>query len=379
MKKLGLYIHIPFCIKKCKYCDFVSSSINKSLITRYTKALIEEIKFHKNVLEEYSINTIFIGGGTPSAIDVKEIATIIESIHKYLKVAPKIEFTIETNPGTLSAEKIKKYKEFGINRISMGVQSFNDKILKFIGRIHSQKEVLESYYLAQNNGFDNINIDLMYGLPHQSLNDWQDTLKKAIKLEPQHISAYSLKLEENTKFYEMYKNKEFKMPEDEVDRKMHHICIEFLDQHGLKQYEISNFAKKGYECKHNLIYWNNEEYLGLGVSAHSYFNNVRLANTNSIKEYIDLIDRGKSPISYKEDIGRKDEIFETIFLGLRLKKGINIDEFQKRFNESIFNIYKEVLQDLSNKKLIEINNKHIKLTPYGIDISNQVFAEFFLR
>ncbi|SKC79707.1 radical SAM family heme chaperone HemW [Maledivibacter halophilus] len=376
MKSIGLYLHIPFCIKKCNYCDFVSYSQNDEMIDSYVKALLYEIKMYSDNLSDYKIETIFIGGGTPSILKPEKIDKITNEIFKAFNISENPEFTIESNPGTLTDEKLKIYKDLGINRLSMGLQSFNDDILRFIGRIHSKKDFLENYYLARNIGFKNINVDLIYGLPNQTSCDWEETLKEILKLDTEHVSAYSLKIEEGTVFKGLFDQDKLNLPDEDEDRNMYHLAIELLNSNGINQYEISNFSKPGYQCKHNLIYWNNKNYLGLGVSAHSYLNACRYANTNNIWEYIDSIKNNKYPVVTKEPKTKEDEMTETVFLNLRLKEGLGIQYFKDRFNKSIFEVYGDKIEKLDKLGLITIDHNHIMLTKYGVDVSNQVFVEF---
>lgn len=376
MKEIGLYIHIPFCIKKCNYCDFVSYNKNGQMIDLYTEALIKEMGMYRTSLHDYKVKTIFIGGGTPSILDIKKMDEIIKHIYKNFNMQKDIEFSMESNPGTLTKEKLKYYNSVGINRLSIGLQSFNDEILKFIGRIHSKEDFIENYYSAREAGFKNINIDLMYGLPNQDLEDWESTLNQAVELQPEHVSAYSLKIEEGTAFHKLFDEGKLSLPDDEGDRAMYHLGINMLNKSGIKQYEISNFSKEEYECMHNLIYWNNEEYLGLGVSAHSYLNKNRFSNSANINEYINSINNKKLPVVTEEKKDRKDEITETIFLGLRLNNGLDLEKFKHRFKLSIFELYGEKIDRLIELGLLTVEENHIKLTSYGMDVSNQVFVEF---
>ncbi|SHJ81413.1 oxygen-independent coproporphyrinogen-3 oxidase [Caminicella sporogenes DSM 14501] len=378
MKQIGLYIHIPFCLKKCNYCDFVSFDYKEENANLYFKALNKEINLYKDLLSKYSIKTIFFGGGTPSIINIKDLCNIIDNIYKNFSVLSDIEFTIECNPGTIDEEKLKKYKSFGINRLSIGLQSFNNEILKFIGRIHTKEIFERNYLLARNIGFDNINIDLIYGLPNQSLSDWKNTLKKVVNLKPEHISAYSLKIEEGTRFYDLYKDGNLNLPEEEIDRQMYHYAIDYLKENNIYQYEISNFAKRGYECRHNIIYWQNEEYVGLGLSAHSYINSIRYGNTSDLKSYYNFLNNSKLPIDFKELKKRDDKIVETMFLGLRMNDGVGIQKFKEKFNATPFDVYGKKLYKLQEMGLIDIDDKNIKLTKYGMDVSNRVFVELLL-
>ncbi len=376
MKEIGLYLHIPFCIQKCKYCDFISDRQSNETIDLYVEALKKEINMHSHRLSDYRVETIFIGGGTPSILDIEKIDEIVKELFKNFNIAKNVEFTIESNPGTLTKDKLNKYNDIGINRLSMGLQSFNNDILKEIGRIHTKEDFIHNYSAARDAGFKNINIDLIYGLPSQHLREWEDTLKEVMKLNPEHISAYSLKIEEGTAFKRLLDENKLNLPDDEEDRKMYDLAIKSLEEHGIVQYEISNFSKQEYECKHNLIYWNNKEYLGLGVSAHSYMESCRYANTENINEYIRLINENNLAVINEEHKEKKDEIVETIFLGLRLNRGLDLDMFENRFNISIYDMYGEKIKRLARLGLLHEEKNRIRLTRYGMDVSNQVFIEF---
>lgn len=355
----SLYIHIPFCKSKCKYCDFLSFP-NTEYINAYKKALLEEINAFD--CENESIKSIFIGGGTPSVIDSGIIAEIMESIGK-LNIEKNIEITIEANPGTLTEEKVKEYRKSGINRISMGLQAWQNSMLKKLGRIHTRESFLESYELAQKY-FNNINIDLMFSLPDQSYDMWFETLENVTNLKPQHISAYSLIIEEGTPFYEMDLN----LPDEETDRIMYHSAIKFLDEKGYKQYEISNFAKVGYESVHNLVYWERGNYKGFGLGAASLIDNVRYKNTEIMSEYINGV-----TIAEKEVLTKSEQMAEFMFLGLRMTKGVSISEFKRIFDEDMLLKYKSVINKYSNYIIVEGDN--LRLKTEGMDISNMIFAE----
>ncbi|WP_432664577.1 radical SAM family heme chaperone HemW [Wukongibacter baidiensis] len=376
MKEIGLYLHIPFCIQKCKYCDFVSDRQNNETIDSYVEALKKEINMYSDRLSDYRVETIFIGGGTPSILETEKMDKIVKELFRNFNISKNVEFSIESNPGTLTKDKLKKYNDIGINRLSMGLQSFNNDVLKEIGRIHTKEDFIHNYDAAREAGCKNINIDLIYGLPNQDLKDWEHTLREVIKLNPEHISAYSLKIEEGTAFKRLFDENKLNLPGDEEDRKMYDLAIKLLEQHGIIQYEISNFSKKEYECKHNLIYWNNKEYLGLGVSAHSYMDSCRYANTGDINEYIRLMNEKKTAVISEEHKDEKDEIVETIFLGLRLNKGLDLEMFENRFKISIYDMYGEKIKSLVELGLLYEDKNHIRLTRYGMDVSNQVFIEF---
>jgi len=291
MSKLGLYVHIPFCQKKCKYCDFVSFSCEASIINNYFNALEKEIE--NTIIKDRKISTIYIGGGTPSLCDSKYIVKTLELIKEKFIVHESAEITIEINPGTVNEEKLIDYKIAGVNRISIGLQSTIDRLLKLIGRIHSYEDFLNTYNLARKIGFKNINVDLMFALPTQTKEDLIESLNNIISLKPNHISLYSLILEENTELESLVKDGKMELPGEELERKMYHLAKKILEQNGYNHYEISNFAKMGLESKHNIDCWNQEEYLGFGLSAHSYFNNKRYSNISNLDDYIKNINNGE--------------------------------------------------------------------------------------
>lgn len=374
MKEIGIYIHIPFCIKKCEYCDFVSYCNKKEYVPQYINALKKEIK--NNINKEYKITTIYIGGGTPSSIEENYIADIIETIKlnmndEDLKNFENIEVTIEVNPGTVNKEKLQVYKKIGINRLSIGLQETHNELLKSIGRIHTYEEFIKTYKLARKIGFNNINVDLMIALPNQTIRDIKENLEKITKLNPEHISVYSLILEEGTPFYNKYNENKIKLPDEELERNMYWYVKNTLENNGYMHYEISNFSKKGFESKHNMNCWNQEEYLGFGVAAHSYNNKIRYSNTNSIEEYI----KGSNKIIHEEQT-LEDMQKEYMLLGLRKIEGINIQKFKNKFEQNPIFIFKEQLNKLVDEELIIVDGNEIKLTNKGLDLANIVWEEF---
>lgn len=372
---VGIYIHIPFCKSKCFYCDFNSFHANNGEFEFYKNILIKEISSFEK-LKNYNIKSIFIGGGTPTIIPEEYINEILEAIFNY-NINRDAEITIEANPGTLTYEKLKNLKSFGINRLSIGVQSLNNKILKNIGRIHTKEEFLKNYEDAISVGFNNINLDLIFSLPDQKFSEWKDTLKNIISLNPKHISTYGLILEEGTKFYEMYQNGNLNLVDDYLDRKMYYYAKEILSINGYEQYEISNFAKSGFESKHNIIYWTMENYKGFGLGAHSYLDGIRSSNTTNFNKYLNSDGDVSKLEDYKNILSEKDKIEEFMFLGLRLSKGISIEDFNKKFNKNIYDIYSDVIKNNLNKGLITVTDR-IYLTEKGKDISNTVMADFLL-
>ncbi len=380
MKELGIYIHIPFCKQKCYYCDFVSYANKEEKIQEYIKCLQEEIgiESEKYKNEEYEITTIYIGGGTPSFIDDSYIERIINTIKQNYKLYENPEITIEVNPGTTNEEKIKKYKDIGINRISIGLQTTKDNLLKQIGRIHTYEEFLNCYKIVKKIGIDNINVDLMLGLPNQTLEDLKESLIEVINLKPNHISLYSLILEENTILEKMVSQNMTKLPEEDLEREMYWTTKNILEENGYIHYEISNFSKKGYESKHNLNCWGQKEYLGFGVAAHSYIKNRRYCNTNNIEDYIKNIQNGKilNNRTICEIQNKIEEQKEYMLLGLRKIQGIDIQEFKNKFIDNPIYIFHKELEKLIKEELVEIDLNQIKLTSKGLDFANLVWEEF---
>lgn len=380
IKKIGIYVHIPFCKQKCYYCDFVSYANSDKKVEEYIKALKKEIKEEsKNInREDYIINTIYIGGGTPSFIEERYISEIVYEIKENYNIEKEAEITIEVNPGTVNEEKLKEYKNAGINRLSIGLQSTKNELLKEIGRIHTYEEFLNCYNLARKVGFKNINVDLMLGLQNQALENVEESLKEVIRLQPQHISFYSLIVEENTTIEKMIEQGEINLPDEKLERKMYWNAKKILEENNYIHYEISNFAKKGYESKHNLNCWKQNEYLGFGVAAHSYFENKRYCNTNCIEEYCknindENINKNRTICEIQTEEEKKKEY---MLLGLRKIEGIDIQEFKNKFIENpIYKFHKE-LEKLVNEDLVEIDLNQIKLTNKGLDFANLVWEEF---
>lgn len=373
-KKIGIYVHIPFCKQKCYYCDFISFCNKSDLIEDYIKALKKEIESQK-IKEE--INTIYIGGGTPSYIESKYIVEIIEEIKKK-NVQKEAEITIEVNPGTVTKEKLKHYKKSGINRLSIGLQTSKDELLKEIGRIHDFEQFLETYNIARKVGFKNINIDLMIGLPNQKIKDIKETLQKVIELQPEHISVYSLIVEENTPIAKKIDTGELKLPDEELERNMYWYVKSTLELNGYVHYEISNFSKKGYESKHNVNCWNQNEYIGFGTAAHSYINYIRYSNTENIEEYIQNVNSRsfEKNININEIQSDDDIRNEFMLLGLRKIDGVKISDFKNKFGDNPIYLYRNILQKLYDEDLIKIDENNIKLTNKGLDLANLVWEEF---
>lgn len=365
MKKIGLYVHIPFCKSKCYYCDFNSYSNKDCLIKDYIEAVKKEIKEYD--LKQYKIETIYIGGGTPSYMNEGYIKEILEEID----ISNVIEITIEVNPGMVNNEKLKKYYDSGINRLSIGLQSTNNCLLKSIGRIHTYEQFLETYNTARIVGFKNINVDLMLALPNQSFQDLQDSLEKIVSLKPEHISVYSLILEEGTMLYNKALHKEILLPTDDDERKMYWQVKEFLKQNNYEHYEISNFALKDYRAKHNTDCWEQKEYIGIGAGASSFINDKRYVNSDLIEEYINNNKR-----TLEEELNEKSKIQEYIMLGLRKIEGISLQEFRSKFNVEFFEEFKKEYDKLNKEGLLIQENGYIKLSNKGIDLANLVWEEF---
>ncbi|HJJ13044.1 MAG: radical SAM family heme chaperone HemW [Clostridia bacterium] len=371
MENIGIYVHIPFCVKKCYYCDFCSYPNKLDLQKDYVHTLKEEIKLRSKEIKNY-VDTIYIGGGTPSVINEKYILEILNSIKENYKVKKNAEITIEVNPGTVTENKLKEYKNAGINRLSIGLQSTKNELLEEIGRIHKYEDFLETYNLAKKVGFRNINVDLMIGLPEQTLEDVQNSLMEIIKLNPKHISVYSLILEEDTKLEVLVNLGKLDLITDELERQMYWEVKETLEANGYEHYEISNFAKKGYKSKHNYNCWKQHSYLGFGASAHSYYNNIRYCNTHKLEEY--LKDPEAKIIQERQTI--EDAKKEYMLLGLRTLEGINISEFKQKYVDNPLYLFKNELNKLTNEGLVEIDLDNIKLTQKGLDLANIVWEEF---
>ncbi len=377
MKKLGIYIHIPFCKKKCNYCDFYSIKWEGESENKYIQAVLNEIDDYKHRLKDnYIIDTIFFGGGTPTIIKPENLRRIIGCLREAADIDKDCEITIEANPNTLTLESLELYKKSGINRLSIGIQSLNDEILKKIGRIHNSIEALEAIDRAKNVGFKNINADIMFNIPGQTVKDAEDTILKIIKRSVNHISFYSLKLEKGTPMYLMEKKNKIVMPDEDTEREMYYSGRRAMAENNILQYEISNFAEKGFECKHNLKYWNQEEYIGLGPSAHSFLNNIRYSNPSDLKLYCENSKFNFHERIIQEKLSTDDLMFEYIMLQLRLTKGLDINEFNFKFSADFKEMYSLQIGFLLKNNLVEFSNEYIRLTKKGMDVSNYVIEEF---
>ena len=377
MDKISLYIHIPFCAQKCLYCDFPSFARKDHLRKAYIEALNKEIINLREKHNNLEINTIFIGGGTPSVLEADELECLLKEVAK-LNMAKDIEYSMECNPGNLTEEKLEVMKKYGVNRISMGLQAKQDNLLKGLGRIHNYKTFKENFLLAKKVGFNNINVDLMFGLPNQRLNEWEETLREIISLEPAHISAYSLIIEEGTAFYNLYENDKLKLPTEEEERKMYHLAKKILEENGFNQYEISNYAKEGKECRHNLAYWNMDNWIGVGSASASYMDGKRIKNISSVEEYINSINEKGEAIEEIINNSKNDNMEEFMFMGLRKINGIDENEFKNRFSMNINNVYGEIINKYIDEGLLIRESGRIFLSEKGIEISNIIMADFLL-
>lgn len=404
MNGLEIYIHIPFCVKKCDYCDFLSAPADLETKEKYVEALINEIKLNKNKMSEYVVDTVFIGGGTPSLLEENQISKIMSVLRDNCNMSENPEITIECNPGTITESKLLEYKKSGINRISFGLQSANDEELKSIGRIHNYAGFLESYNLARKCGFDNINVDLMSALPGQTLKSYEETLNKVVRLEPEHISAYSLIVEENTLMYDRVKKAQIKginiLPDEESERKMYYLTNNILRSNGYRKYEISNYSKPGKECKHNIGYWQRKEYLGFGIGAASLYKENRYNNISDINKYIEVLTNNikensinnvgnssevenqvnilNSIVKNLQQLTERDRMEEFMFLGLRMMEGVSMEKFERYFGKPYMEVYGKVQKRMEDKRFLINDNGYVKLTEFGIDLSNYVMSEFFL-
>ena len=391
MRDLSLYIHIPFCRQKCLYCDFLSAPASDREMDSYVNLLCREIQKQSIFYREHRVISVFFGGGTPSLLPAERIGGILRQIQSCFSVAEDAEITIECNPGTVTGEKLKNYITYGINRISIGLQSTDDEELARIGRIHDYAAFLETYRLAREAGFQNINIDLMAGLPGQSVDSYRKTLERVTALAPEHISAYSLMLEEGTQLY--VNQSRYTFPTEEEDREMYLLTEKLLGAAGLHRYEISNYAREGRECRHNKVYWLRGDYVGFGLGASSMAADIRWKNPEDREAYAECVERmsgsteslrGLSLAEMLRETGRLEvqELTETeqmeefMFLGLRLTAGIDQADFQRMFGTPVEAVYGEPIARLTAQGLLERAGKRLRLTPRGIDVSNRVFAEF---
>lgn len=386
-EKLGLYLHIPFCVKKCAYCDFLSAPAGARVRREYVDALLAEIKScRRQYADLYEVSTVFVGGGTPSILEPEQITQIFETLRETFSFSAETEITIEANPGTVTEEKLAAWKQAGINRVSIGLQSTDDNELKLLGRIHTYGQFERTYHMVRAAGFTNVNLDLISAIPGQTVESWKRTLKRAAALAPEHISAYSLIIEEGTPFYEMYGEDSrgerqpdaeiLPLPDEDAEREMYDLTEQILSRFGYRRYEISNYAKDGFACRHNQGYWERAPYLGIGLGASSLVGHRRWHNVSDLHLYMESV---QSKACWQEDVEElqtKDEIEEYLFLGLREMKGISARAFEKSFGRNLFDVYGKQLKRLVQDGLMEIEGDRIHLSRRGIDVSNRVFVEF---
>lgn len=393
-EELSLYIHIPFCVRKCGYCDFLSAPADEKARDRYVQALLMEIERYQGTeTADRKIKTLYIGGGTPSILSVDQLDCIMQKIKYTFNFCDDIEASMEMNPGTASKEKCRALYQMGINRLSIGLQSTNDMELKTLGRIHSYEDFINTYTWCREAGFQNINVDLMAALPYQTVESYTTGLRKIIRLAPEHISAYSLILEEGTPFYQKYNSGCYPLPDEEQERLMYRETEQILAQAGYERYEISNYAKKGYACRHNLVYWQGGDYLGLGFGSSSYMDGVRFHNTTDLNTYVNQ----GAYVEDREELSVQAKMEEFMFLGLRVMAGVSGTEFEKRFGKTMEDVYGDVLRKHEEEGLLQIERKEdrkeaaaaepakgktniekVMLTTNGVDVSNYVFADFLL-
>ena len=377
----GIYIHIPFCHQICNYCDFNKVFFKNQPVDEYIEAVGREIEMTVQTSPEsfMNIETIFLGGGTPTALSAEQITRLLDLIAKHIPLSNVQEFTSEANPDELTHEKLQALFDGGVNRLSMGVQSFDQDLLKKIGRTHSNEHVYQTIELAREIGFTNISIDLMYGLPGQTMEQWQQTLSKALELNLPHYSAYSLIVEPKTIFYIQYAKGKLALPSEDLEAEMYDLLMKTMEKHNKKQYEISNFAEPGYESIHNKIYWDNDEYAGFGAGAHGYLKGIRYSNHGPIKKYIETVQSGKRPLVHTHKVTEEERLEEQMFLGLRKVEGVPHHVFEYKFNRPIKELYAKQIEQLIKEGLLEFDQAGVRLTRKGRFVGNEVFQQFLLE
>lgn len=375
---IGLYIHVPFCLRKCLYCDFTSYPVQREQVQLYLQSLTAEMALYSEELtgKNKIIETIFVGGGTPTCLMPRYLAEILEQVGKYFHLPPGAEITTEANPGTVNLPDLKELKAAGFNRLSLGVQSTRQELLTLIGRIHNFSEAQQAVADARAAGFNNINLDLIFGLPTQTAAHWRQSLSEILALQPEHISCYGLQWEEGTPLTKAVEQGQLKPCAEEEELAMFEMARELLGLAGYQYYEISNFARPGFECRHNLRYWQNQTYLGLGPAAHSYLDQIRWSNVENIEEYAALLKQGNRPVADRTVLTLQEQMEETVFWGLRMIKGVNLASFEQRFQTPLLEVFGKQVSKLTEKGLLKLSNGHLKLTEKALPLANQVFAEF---
>ena len=384
-RTLGIYIHIPFCVRKCNYCDFTSlAGVDEELKRRYIKCLLKQIQMEGN---GRPVDSVFFGGGTPSLLSPAQLGSVMEALRREFYLTEDCEITVEANPGTVTEESLRGYRSLGINRLSFGVQSMEDEILELLGRIHRSEDAVRSVELARRAGFDNLNLDLMFGIPGQSMDQWTSTLEKITALSPEHISFYSLQVEEGTPIYNDIKYGRLIPLTDEEDRAMYHAGLAYLRRQGYGQYEISNGAKPGRECRHNRKYWTMEDYAGFGLAAHSFVDGIRYSAGDDLRSYMEALEDNRNPREWVHENTVEETASEFLFTGLRLTEGVDLEEFQRRFGASLEEMYPQSMDELEQFRrqgfvVTQEQRGHgrgcrrMYLTERGMDISNRIMALF---
>ncbi|MBM7855705.1 oxygen-independent coproporphyrinogen-3 oxidase [Desulfohalotomaculum tongense] len=374
---IGLYIHVPFCLQKCRYCDFVSYPYNKDDARSYLQALEREMQYYaRRLTPGRRVSTVFIGGGTPTVLETGDLTKLLENARRYFQWSEDAEVTVEANPGTINKHKLYMLHQMGVNRLSLGVQAYQSRLLNLLGRVHDYRQVLQGVSAARQVGFNNLNLDLIFGIPGQSLKDWQESLAMLADLQPEHLACYSLQLEEGTPLAAAVERGEVTPCREELELKMYNKLIDFLTARGYRHYEISNFSKPGCQCRHNLLYWHNGEYLGLGPAAHSHLDMQRWSNTASIRQYTGQVLKNVPPVTERHKLTKKDVMIETAFMGLRLLQGLDRNEFYRRFGQRITDVWPEEVKKLCHQGLLELTDTHLRLTGKGLRLANLVFREF---
>ncbi len=375
---ISLYIHVPFCLKKCHYCNFVSYPYHPDAAAGYIRALLTEMSLWREELskEEREVSTLYIGGGTPTCLKAEELAAIIEGVASCFMPLPGWEVTVEANPGTVDAAYLKVLRRCGVNRLSLGVQSFDDRLLRVLGRAHSARQAREALYWAREAGFDNVNMDLIYGIPEQTLSVWCKTLEEAVLHKPEHLSVYGLELEEGTKLAKRIESGEVEACGEDGWVLMYRTAAVILKEAGYEHYEISNFARPQKKTRHNVNCWLNLPYLGLGPAAHSYLRGRRFSNYSAVEEYAAAVAKGVLPVEKSEEITPEKEMAETLFLGLRLLKGVDLSGFERRFGQKAEEVYGQIIDRLLAAGLLKIKGERLFLSEEGLLLSNAVFREF---
>ncbi|KKM09951.1 hypothetical protein SY88_16115 [Clostridiales bacterium PH28_bin88] len=375
---LGIYIHIPFCLRKCNYCDFISyPGCDEDLKEQYIRAVIREASLYRDGFkdQERELTSIYVGGGTPTLLKSGHLTAILDACRQF-PWREGIEISIEANPGTVAPAKLADLRAAGYDRLSLGAQSFQDRLLAEMGRVHSAAKIIATFDAARHAGFDNINLDLIYGLPNQSRDDWQETLERAVALRPEHIAAYGLKVEEGTPWGRLQREGRLCPAGEDLSVEMYLDAIEFLGRAGYRHYEISNFALPGRPSVHNLLYWRNQEYIGLGVASSGHLHHRRYTNTGDLSGYISQVNEGRLPVAESEDISRSMEMAETMFLGLRLLDGVNLEGFYRRFGVRAEDVYACQIARMKELNMLIMEDGCLRLTSQALPVSNEVFAQF---